>query len=487
MSKESKTYDRDAFFEDAEKIYRKANKLVAEVGFKTKTKITPRSVAIAEAFGLGIDEEKVFKVYDNFALSWNDGDMVYITGDSGGGKSLLLRLIGSRLTEISPGKKVMRIEDVEPDPDEILIENVGADVNEAMKFFSMAGLNEAFLVLRKYKELSDGQKYRYRLTKLLATGVDVWVIDEFCATLDRDTARAIAFCLQKLARRENRTVIVATTHRDLVEDLNPDVLVVKGFGTDAEVTYNEVKPRECSLMKEIKIEPGTLKDYHALAQFHYLAGRPAAVKHVFTAQHKGTAVGVIVYTCPSLRSAPRNRAFSEYRGTNLKENARKVNAEIVRIARVIIHPKYRSIGLGYRLVRESMESLPYRIIETYAVMARYNPFFEKAGMTKVEVHKTSKEVAVVAAFLEDHGFDLNYLRSTTACRKFLTKISPKTRRELTEILRKNARAYMNAYPKVAEGLLRKVERGDLVEPMKKSVPMDTLYFYWVNPKWNSSA
>jgi hypothetical protein len=59
-------------------------------------------------------------------------------------------------------------------------------------------------------------------------------------------------------------------------------------------------------------------------------------------------------------------------------------------------------------------------------------------MTKVEVHETSKEVAVMAAFLEDHGFDLNHLRSTTACRKFLAKISPNTRRELTDLLRKNA-------------------------------------------------
>jgi hypothetical protein len=45
---------------------------------------------------------------------------------------------------------------------------------------------------------------------------------------------------------------------------------------------------------------------------------------------------------------------------------------------------------------------------------------------------------------------------------------------------------MNAYPKVAAGLLRKVGRGDLVEPMKKSVPMDVLYFYRVNPTWEGN-
>jgi len=481
--KESKIYDKDAFLEDAEKIYGKTYKLVAEVSFRTKAKISPRTVAIAEAFGLGVDEEKTFKIYDNFAISWNDGDLIYITGDSGGGKSVLL---GIMERELRKSKKVRRIEEVEPAPDEVLIESIGADVNEAMKLFSMAGLNEAFLVLRRYRELSDGQKYRYRLAKLLATGVNVWIMDEFCATLDRDTAKVIAFCLQKLARREGKTVIVATTHCDLIEDFNPNVLIQKRIGSDAEVTYNQVEPRECSLMKEIKVGPGTIKDYEKLARFHYLAGKPAVIRHIFKADHRGETVGVIVYVYPSLNSAPRNHVFPQYRIMG-KERARRVNAEIVRIARVILHPKYRSIGLGYRLVRETMESLPYRVVETYAVMARYNPFFEKAGMTKVEVRKTSKEVAVVAAFLEDHGFDLNYLRSTTACRKFLTKISLKTRRELTEILRKNVRAYMNAYPKVAAGLLRKVERGDLVEPMKKSVPLDTLYFYWVSPRWNQNS
>jgi len=482
--KESKAYDKDAFLYDAEKIYRKTHKLLAEVEFRTKTKISPRTVAIAEAFGLGVDEEKVFRIYDNFAISWNDGDLIYVTGDSGGGKSVLLRIMEG---ELRKSKTVKRIEEVEPDPDEILIESIGADVSEAMKFFSMAGLNEAFLVLRRYKELSDGQKYRYRLAKLLATGADDWIMDEFCATLDRDTAKVIAFCVQKLARREGKTVIVATTHRDLIEDCNPNVLLVKGIGTDAEVTYNtDVKPRECSITKDIRILPGTLGDYKRLAQFHYLAGKPAAVRHIFKAEHRGEAVGVMVYTYASLNSAPRNRAFPEYRVMG-KERAKRVNAEIVRIARVILHPKYRSIGLGYRLVRETMESLPYRIVETYAVMARYNPFFEKAGMTRTEGKRHSKEITDVMTFLEDHGFDLRLIRSSRACARFLTRISPKTRRELVRLLRRNAQAYMSSYPKMAESLLHKIERGELVDPMMKSIPMNTLYFYWVNPRWKPAT
>ena len=34
--------------------------------FKTKSDITDRTILVAEAFGLGIDEEKEFCIYDNF-------------------------------------------------------------------------------------------------------------------------------------------------------------------------------------------------------------------------------------------------------------------------------------------------------------------------------------------------------------------------------------------------------------------------------------
>ena len=49
-------------------------------------------------------------------------------------------------------------------------------------------------------------------------------MDEFAACLDRDTAKIIAFNLQKIARQQGKAVIAATTHNDLVEDLNPSVL-----------------------------------------------------------------------------------------------------------------------------------------------------------------------------------------------------------------------------------------------------------------------
>jgi len=71
------------------------------------------------------------------------------------------------------------------------------------------------------------------------------------ATLDRDTARIVAFNLQKLAPQMGKAVIAVTTHGDLFEDLKPSVHVHKRFGEEISVKYYSNEPTaECSLVKK---------------------------------------------------------------------------------------------------------------------------------------------------------------------------------------------------------------------------------------------
>jgi ABC-type phosphate/phosphonate transport system ATPase subunit len=78
-------------------------------------------------------------------------------------------------------------------------------------------------------ELSDGQRYRFKLAKAIETGADVWVADEFMAVLDRTAAKVIAYSVQKTARKVGATLIVATTHTDMVQDLGPDLYIEKRY------------------------------------------------------------------------------------------------------------------------------------------------------------------------------------------------------------------------------------------------------------------
>jgi len=202
--------------------------------FTTRTQRSDRVLEVAEAFGLGLEDSE-FVIYDNFSLELPDSGVVYITGQSGSGKSLLLSEIATQCRLM--GHKVVDIEDMEY-KDAPLVDQIGADTNEALKILAKAGLNDAYLFIRKPQELSDGQRYRLALAKLIESGKAIWVCDEFGAVLDRTTAKVVAFSMQKIAREQGALMVVATTHTDLLEELGPDIHVDKHFRERVKVTID---------------------------------------------------------------------------------------------------------------------------------------------------------------------------------------------------------------------------------------------------------
>lgn len=204
-----------------------------DVSYSTRTERDERVLKVAESFGIGL-EDREWKVFDNFEIEINQGDIIYINGQSGSGKSTLLREVSRLLSE--EGLKVASIDEVVFE-DKPLISQIGATMEEATQLLALAGLSDAYLYVRKPSELSDGQKYRFRLAKLLESGADVWVADEFGAVLDRVTAKVVAFNIAKVARKAGKTVVVATTHTDLIDELAPTLLVQKRFGDRIDVTH----------------------------------------------------------------------------------------------------------------------------------------------------------------------------------------------------------------------------------------------------------
>lgn len=368
---------------------------VYDIRFKTRAQLSDRTVEVARGFGLGIDQEKEHIIFRDFELKLAEGDVVYITGDSGSGKSLLLKAI-----EVDLGDQAIDIADIDIDKGKPLIDTVGKTSQDGLALLSKVGLNDAYLFLRRYSELSDGQRYRYRIAKMINSDKRFWLCDEFCSTLDRITAKIVAYNIQKLARRSGCTLIVATAHVDLEEDLSPSILIRKGWGEEILVEYRPNKEASCcTITRGIAIREGSMEDYHKLSYLHYRAEDSRFPIKVYAMERQGELVGVITYNYAAVVTGGRWRAVGR------RVSVEELNRDWCLIKRVVVHPKYRSTGLGARLVRETLPLVGRRYVELVAVMAQYNPFAEHAGMRKIQESKPDVRVLAVVEELRSLGFN----------------------------------------------------------------------------------
>lgn len=458
----------------ARRFDRESGKFTFNIAYETKTDITDRTVEVAEAFGMGISEFQEHVLYDNVELKIGPKDIVYLTGDSGSGKSVLLKAI---VGDLRAGEAA-RLSEVKVEPDKPLIDTVGATVEDGLKLLSTVGLNDAFLFVRRYSQLSDGQRYRYRLAKLIESGAQWWIMDEFCATLDRETAKIVAYNVQKLARKLGKAVVAATTHTDLFEDLAPSVHIHKRFGREVMVKYYPSKPRsQCSLLEEMTVEEGSYEDWKRVSGFHYRSHRVAFMQKIFVLKREDRVCGAIVYVCPMSAAPCRNRVLKI-------KSMKELNEKLARVSRVVVHPKYRTIGASVKLLSESLPLCGKPNVEMIAVMARYNPFAEHAGMTRICESKPDKSILEAVTKLEKLEFT-SYLLSVPVYNKgMLDGRVPQVKEILGSFSypynRRIAGAHGRFTKKEYSDWLQQVEKPELARALSRLAQLNQskVYLFW---------
>jgi len=202
-----------------------------DIRFSTSVERTDRVLDVSQAFGLELSDRE-FVIYDNVQFETRPGDRVYVTGQSGSGKSLVLKEMEK--TFKAHKLNVANINDIELE-EKPIVELVGESTDEATRLLQIAGIGDAYLLIRKPSELSDGQRYRLKVAKLLESDAQVWICDEFGAVLDRKTAKFLAYSILKMAQKKNITVVIATTHTDLVFDFAPHLLIKKRYGHEVKL------------------------------------------------------------------------------------------------------------------------------------------------------------------------------------------------------------------------------------------------------------
>ena len=203
--------------------------------FGGRCEISERASAVMRMFGLTAERLAGTNVTIDCRVEINDGDIVYITGPSGAGKSVLL----SEIERTVAASDKVNLNEIKLSGDKTLIDCIDGDFVEALKLLSTCGLNDVFCILNQPANLSDGQKYRFRLAKALASGRRFIFADEFCSNLDRITASAISYNIYKYSKRFGATFILASSHEDILLDLSPDVLVVKELCGPGRVIYKK--------------------------------------------------------------------------------------------------------------------------------------------------------------------------------------------------------------------------------------------------------
>jgi ABC-type ATPase with predicted acetyltransferase domain len=197
--------------------------------------LSEKATRVCRMFGLTVDRLTSRAPAYRCHVEIRPGDIVYLTGPSGAGKSVLLR----QLQQCVPATEVMDLAHLDLPQDRTVLDCFPGDVLANLRTLSAVGLNEVFAVLNRPCWLSEGQKYRFRLAQALMSGKPFVFADEFCSELDRITAANVAFNVHRLAKEQQKTLILASCRDDILMDLAPDVIIVKDFDDWAQVIYKE--------------------------------------------------------------------------------------------------------------------------------------------------------------------------------------------------------------------------------------------------------
>ncbi|MFH1418095.1 MAG: AAA family ATPase [Planctomycetota bacterium] len=343
--------------------------------------MSPRKHEVCWNFGIPPREEP-FVIGEDLSIELRPGAVVMLTGPSGSGKTSLLHAAAERA-----GRAVWVGRGRFP-TDRAIVDAIAPrkTLATALDILTACGLGEPRLWVREFSDLSDGEQFRVSLARAVGRSLDARhptpiFCDEFTAILHRRMAKAVAYNLRKLVSRHRLMLVVATTHDDVIADLQPDQVIRLGAAIP-QVARHQVRDKPPSLRRHATIVPGSVRDYRIFGPMHYRHRDGLGfVDKVFVLKEspRGEPLGILVFAHAPMELALRNRSTAG----RFTRNVRRLNRELRILRRLVMHPDVRGCGLGHWFVENTLPQVGVRFVECLAAMGAVNPVFERAGMQRI--------------------------------------------------------------------------------------------------------
>lgn len=281
-----------------------------------------RACSVKGMFDIPSTESKRFELTVDFPddADWNIG-LIY--GSSGSGKT-------------SVAEQAFGVENIMTGliwQSDCLLDDFDKKLNveEITSALTSVGLSSAPIWLLPYRNLSNGQKFRADMARIILEKEFI-VIDEFTSVVDRTVAKSVCVAVSKFIKRTGKKVVMLSCHDDIIEWLEPDWNL--NINTK---TLSRALVRRPQI--ECKIYQCSYKGFKPFSHFHYMSGEINMSANCYLVSafidQKEVEVGFFS-TLPLVH--------------HLKNNWRRGH-------RTVILPDFQGLGIGNRMIEEVAQKI----------------------------------------------------------------------------------------------------------------------------------
>lgn len=193
------------------------------------------------------------------------------------------------------------------------------DVNDITQILSHVGFSSPPSWLLPFSCLSNGQKFRTEMARIISEKNQLTVIDEFTSVVDRQVAKIGCAAISKAIRKRDKKIVALSCHYDILEWLEPDWI----YDVASDV-FSWGSLRRPGI--ELEIFQCNRKAWQLFKGHHYLSASISNNAECFIALYNSVPVG---FTC----------------AIHFMSNLKRVR----RGHRTVVLPDYQGVGIGNTL------------------------------------------------------------------------------------------------------------------------------------------